>query len=87
MGRVGVKLQILGITGVAVRPVLASGDAPGGHPAQRTPLGYRWPVRRALQAGTAYQAPLELIHPRIHEDCIRVSNRDCNFGCNPWYLW
>ena len=70
----GVKQQILGITGVAVRPVLASGDAPGGHPTQQTPVGYCWPVRRPLQAGNAYQAPLGLYYPRIPEDSHSHSN-------------
>mgnify|MGYP003324520710 CR=1 FL=1 len=35
----GVKLQILGITVVSVRSVLASGDAPGGLPARQTLWG------------------------------------------------
>ena len=71
---VGGKLQILGLTGVAVRSVLAmSGDSPGGHPIPTYPDGFkpeedRWPVRRALQAGTANQAPLGLLYPRIPED-------------------
>ena len=61
--RVGGKRQILGTTVVAARSVLARGDAPGGHPAPTYPDGFtpeedRWPVRRALQAGTAYHAPL-----------------------------
>jgi len=56
-----IRIQILGLTGLAVRPVLASGDAPGGHPIPTYPNGFmpeedRWPVRRPLQAGTAYQA-------------------------------